>query len=376
MKVKVISEDFKSLAKGVLPFSGGHMATAGVVGLSFTETHVIIRAFAGTWAWGEVECHVEDYHEDIHLVVSDRGLEVALLYCDGENIIFDVSSDRFVAGSATIKTLASRTVEDLTPGIDLLDVDCWNILPDQAKRVIRVSLTDTQNAHGSLTNLHLAPDVIFVIAKAGSHLSAFIPDWGLDQTVVVPHDVAATVARKSGEITFCVLGDIVVFAIDNLHIATPQVGGVEGKTPEEVYVKCDSSKLGAVSSDLIRELDVALLQAENPDIFLWTDGSSDLYYHSPGSESGSNNGKVWSDLDYAFKICVCPILMKRLIPVGDMWKMGTLSYKEDGHHILNVVEESGVYHHLMSKAHKDNHDELFEKIINKYSGGNDNDESK
>lgn len=373
MKVKVLSDEFKKLATSVSPFAGGNIEpTSGMVGLTFTKACLIIRAFAGTWAWGEIDCRVDGYERDMNLVISDDGLKVALLYCDGDSMVLDVSDDRLLVGSATIKTMATRTVEDLTPNIDLSTAS-WIMLPEQAKRVVSASLTDRNSTHGQGANLHLDPDAIFCLTGDGVHASVFIVDWELDQRVIVPFDVAKVISSKgSGDISFCELRDLLVLAIDGLHVATPQVGG--GGISDEFSsmlkgVWFPIAELGTVSASLITELDVADLQSDVPTICLWSraEKGPDLYFHSPGSEVGSNSGSIWSNLK-DFRVCVNPAFLKKLIPRYDMWRIGTISYKDGGEPVLLMEEESGVYHHLNSKSLLGgaDHDELFQKIIDEH----------
>lgn len=369
MKVKVNSGNFKSLATSILPFSGGYMMpTAGAVGMTFTKNQLTIRAFAGTWAWGHVECSTEEHAEDLHIVVSGKGIEIAMLYCDDEDIILDVLEDRLLVGKATIKTLSdkTRTVGDLTPSIDINDAN-WVILPEQMKRVIKVSLTDNQGL--GMTSLRLTPAAIIAQSKGGIHASIFCLDWDLDVRLIVPHDVAHAVARLSDEVSVCTLRDLVVFTAGDLHIATPQEGDPStGIEADKVLLgeKCMISKPGTVSDSLLRELHVAILQSDSPDLFLWTNGGTDLYFYSADAETGSNTGFVWSSLE-DFKVCVDPAYLNKLIPTGDMWKIGLFSYTADSPTVILIEEESGVVHHLMSKAMADNHGEYLQKIIDTYS---------
>jgi hypothetical protein len=244
------------------------------------------------------------------------------------------------------------------------------MLPDQAKRVILASLADGKST-SDVANLHLDPDAIFCIAEGGFHSSTFLIRWELEERVLVPPGIAKMIAGKGSEVAFCIAGNILVLSIDGLHVATPQVGsdGLSADRSDLLKKKWfQVSGSGVTSSNLTTELDVAILQSDGNDrILLWTNDerSSDLHFFSPGSEVGNNSGSLWSNLTN-FKICVDPVLMRRLVPTNDMWEMSVISYTGGGMPVLMVKEESGVHHHLMSKAATGNHDEYFQKIIDEF----------
>lgn len=369
MKVKFLSKEFKDMASKVTPFSASKiLASSGVVGMTIRDGSATIRAFNGTWAWGDVSCEVDGFTEEVFLAIRDNAMKIMQLHCIGDDFSIDVSDDGVVVGSTTIKLLQDEWDEhSLSPKVNLNDAH-WLLVPGQVSSIVSTSINDSNN-WSKFSVLYMEPDIIYAIGNPVPRSIAEI-DFGLDSRLAIPYAIATYMSRMlagGNEVSLAVLDEIIIVECNGFHIASTQAEMAFDSLPGK-DIMLDGRNIsndGIVGVNIGLQLDIAALR-DCSFIYLWTnENHPGLHFHSPGDETGSSSGTVWSSLEN-FRFVGGISYLQKLIPTTQMWRICTIAFRNkddeftEDYPTLVVSTEDGVRHYLSEVSTGPG---IFDKII-------------